>query len=55
MKNVTDTLASLPYEQLREEMQLLVKKVHVAIPNHIRPVQDAPTRSAMAKPLDKGE
>ncbi len=55
IKNVADTLANLPYEQLREEMQLLAKNAHIAIPNHIRLVQDALTRSDMAKPLSEGE
>ncbi len=55
MKNVADTLASLLYKQLREEMQLLAKKAHIAIPNHIRLVQDTLTQSSMDKPLDEGE
>ena len=55
MENVANTLAGLLYEQLGEETQLLVKKVHVAIPNHIRLVQDGLIRSASTEPLDKGE
>ena len=55
MRNVADTLANIPYEQLREEMQLLAKKAHIAILNHIRLVQDAPTWSNMAEPLSEGE
>ena len=35
MRNVADMLASLPYKQFREGMQLLAKKAHIAIPNHI--------------------
>ena len=54
MKNIAKTLASLPYEQLGEETQLLVKKAHIAIPNHIKPVQDTLTWSSMAEPLDEG-
>ncbi len=55
MRNVVDTLANLLYEQFREETQLLAKKVHIAIPNQIRLIQDALTRSDPAEPLSKGE
>ena len=55
MRNVADTLASLPYEQFREEMQLLVKKAHITIPNQIGLIQDALTWSDLAKPLSEGE
>ncbi len=55
MKNVADMLASLPYKQFGDETQLLVKKVHVTIPNQIRPIQNALTRSDPAKSLSEGE
>ncbi len=55
MRKVVDMLASLLYEQLREEMQLLVKKVHITIPNQIRLIQDALTQSDLATPLSEGE
>ncbi len=54
MRNVADTLASLLYEQFGEEMQLLAKKAQVAIPNHIRLIQDALTQSDLAEPLSEG-
>ena len=55
IRNVVDTLASLLYEQFREEMQLLAKKAYVAFPNKIRLIQDTPTWSDLAEPLSKGE
>ncbi len=55
MRNVADMLASLLYEHFREETQLLAKKAHVAIPNQIRPIQDALTQSNPAEPLSEGE
>ena len=55
MWNVADMLASLPYEQFREETQLLVKKAHITIPNQIRLIQDALIWSDLTKPLSKGE
>ena len=55
MKNIADTLASLWYEQFREETQLLVKKVHITIPNQIRLIQNTLTQSNPAEPLSEGE
>ncbi len=55
IEDVIKTLSGLPYEQLGEETQLLMKKAHIAIPNQIRPVQGTLTGSAPMKPLNEGE